>query len=55
MKSRYAVFDHDLEYGRDIRIASIVALVSITAAFLFVPQPQVQPYRLRGVVEWDVL
>jgi TonB family protein len=53
MKSRYAVFDHDLEYGRDIRIASIVALVSITAAFLFVPQPQVQPYRLRGVVEWD--
>jgi len=53
MKSRYAVFDHDLEYGRDIRIASVVALVSITAAFLFVPQPQVQPYRLRGVVEWD--
>jgi TonB family protein len=53
MKSRYAVFDHDLEYGRGIRIASVVALVSITAAFLFAPQPQVPPYRLRGVVEWD--
>lgn len=53
MKSRYAVLDHDLEYGRDIRIAGIVALVSVIAVFLFAPQPQVQPYRLRGVVEWD--
>jgi protein TonB len=53
MKSRYAVFDHDLEYGRGIRIASVVALVSITAAFLFAPQPQVPPYRLRGAVQWD--
>jgi TonB family protein len=53
MKSRYAVLDHDLEYGRDIRIAGIVALVSVIAVFLFAPQPQVEPYRLRGVIEWD--
>ena len=53
MKSRYAVLDHDREYGRDIRIASIVALVSVIAVFLFAPQPQVQPYRLRGVPQWS--
>jgi TonB family protein len=52
MKTRSTVFDHDLVYGRDIRIASVVALVSVAAAFLFVPQPQVEPYRLRGPVEW---
>jgi len=52
MKTRSTLFDHDLEYGRDIRIASVAALVSITAAFLVAPQPQVAPYRLRGPVEW---
>jgi TonB family protein len=53
MKSRYAVLDHDLEYGRDIRIAGIVSLALVIAVFLFAPQPQVEPYRLRGAVEWD--
>ena len=54
MKTRSTVFDHDLEYGRDIRIAGAVALVFVTAAFLFVPQPQVAPYRLRGPGEWNI-
>jgi protein TonB len=54
MKTRSTAFDHDLEYGRDIRIAGVVALVSVTAAFLFAPQPQVAPYRLRGPVEWTL-
>ncbi len=53
MKSRYEVFDHDLEYGRDIRIAGILALASVITVFLFAPQPQVLPYRLRGPVEWE--
>ncbi|MBN2466176.1 TonB family protein [candidate division WOR-3 bacterium] len=50
MKIRTAVFDHDLEYGRDIRIAGAAALVMVTLAFLFVPQPRVEPYQLRGPV-----
>jgi len=53
MKTMSTVFDHDLEYGRDIRIASVVALVSVGVAFLFVPQPKIEPYRLRGPVEWN--
>jgi TonB family protein len=53
MKSRYAVLDHDLEYGRDIRIAGIVSLALVLAVFLFAPQPQVAPYSLRGPVERD--
>ena len=55
MKSRCSAFDHDLEYGRDIRIAGVVALASLTAAFLFLPQPQVQPYQSRIVPEWVTL
>ncbi len=55
MKSRYAVFDHDLEYGRDIRVAGVVALAFVTMGFLFAPQPQVQPYRLRVPVPRDLI
>jgi len=54
MKTRTAVFDHDLEYGRDIRIAGTAALVLVTLAFLFVPQPKVGPLRLRGPMVPDV-
>ncbi len=54
MKTRSTAFDQELEYRRDIRIASIVALVAVTAAFLLAPRPQVAPYRLRGPVEWTV-
>jgi TonB family protein len=53
MKTRSTVFDHDLAYGRDIRIAGIAALVLVAAAFLFVPPPKVAPCRLRGPVEWN--
>jgi len=53
MKTRSTVYDQDLEYGRDIRIAGIVALVLASSVFLFAPQPQVAPYRLRRPVEWD--
>ena len=53
MKTMSTVFDHDREYGRDIRLAGVVALVSVSVAFLFVPQPKVEPYRLRGPVEWN--
>ncbi len=57
MKTMSTVIDHDREYGRDIRIASVVALVSLTVAFLFVPQPKVEPYRLRGpaVTEFTIV
>jgi len=55
MKSRYAVFDHDREYGRDIRIAGVIALASVIVAFMFAPQPQVAPYRLRAPVEWRIV
>jgi protein TonB len=47
MKIMSTVFDHDREYGRDIRLAGVAALVLVTAAFLFVPQPKVEPYQLR--------
>jgi protein TonB len=50
MKTRSIVFDHDLEYGRDIRLAGAGALVLVTLAFMFVPQPRVQPYQLRRPV-----
>ena len=53
MKTRSTVFDHDLAYGRDIRIAGVVALVSVLAAFLFAPQPHVAPFRLRAPVHPD--
>jgi TonB family protein len=53
MKTMSTVFDHDREYGRDIRLAGVVALVSLTVAFLFVPQPKVEPYRLRGPAVTD--
>ena len=36
MKTISTVFDHDREYGRDIRIAGVLALVSVTVAFLAV-------------------
>lgn len=53
MKNRSILFDHDLAYGRDIRIAGIAALVLVTMAFLFMPQPKVEAYRLRApVIEW---
>ena len=55
MKTVSTVFDHDREYGRDIRIASAVALVSVTVAFLFAPQPKVEPYRLRRPVVSDLI
>jgi periplasmic protein TonB len=54
MKTRCTEFDHDLMYGRDIRIAGAVALVSVIAAFLFAPQPQVAPYRVRVPAEWNL-
>ena len=53
MKARSTEFDHDLVYGRDIRIAGVAALASVLAAFLFAPQPQVAPFRLRAPVVWD--
>jgi protein TonB len=53
MKTRTARFDYDLEYGRDIRIAGAAALVLVIAAFLFLPQPRVEPYQLRGPVVVD--
>ena len=53
MKTRTAVFDHDLDYGRDIRLAGVAALVLVTLAFLFVPQPPVEPYQLRRPVVLD--
>ena len=53
MKTRSTAFDRDLVYGRDIRIAGIAALVLVTMAFLFMPQPKVEAYRLRApVIEW---
>jgi TonB family protein len=55
MKTRSIVFDHDRVYGRDIRVAGIAALVLTTAAFLFVPQPQVQPYRLLRAPDWTIM
>jgi hypothetical protein len=54
MKTRSIEFDHDREYGRDIRVAGIAAIILVTAAFLIVPQPRVQAYRLRGPVEWTL-
>jgi periplasmic protein TonB len=54
MKTRCTEFDYDREYGRDIRIAGAVALVVVTVAFLFAPQPQVAPYRLRVPAEWNL-
>jgi TonB family protein len=55
MKTRSTVFDHDLAYGRDIRIAGIAALVLVAAEFLFVPQLKVEPYRLRApAVDWTL-
>jgi TonB family protein len=53
MKTRIAMFDHDLEYGRDIRLAGVAALVLVTAAFLFLPQPVIRPFQLRGPVGSD--
>ncbi len=55
MKTMSTVYDHDREYGRDIRIAGVVALVSVTAAFLFAPQPKVEPYRLRRPAVSDLV
>ena len=55
MKTTSTVFDHDREYGRDIRVAGVVALVSVTVAFLFAPQPKVEPYRLRRPVVSDLI
>lgn len=55
MKTMSTVFDHDREYGRDIRLASVVALGFVTLAFLFAPQPQVAPYRLRGPAVSDFI
>jgi len=55
MKTRSIVFDHDRAYGRDIRVAGIAALALVTAAFLFVPQPNVEPYRLRQPAEWTLI
>jgi protein TonB len=54
MNTRTAMLDHDLEYGRDIRLAGAVALVLVTLGFLFVPQPKVAPLRLRGPIGPDV-
>jgi protein TonB len=53
MKTRSIAFDHDREYGRDIRVAGIAALVLVTAAFLFMPQPKVEPFRPHGQAEWS--
>jgi len=53
MKTRSTEFNHDLVYGRDIRIAGVVSLVGVIAAFLFAPQPQTAPYRLHVPAEWD--
>ena len=55
MKTRSIAFDHDRVYGRDLRVAGIVALVLVTAAFLFMPQPQVEPYRLHRLPDWTVV
>jgi len=47
MKTRTPTFDHDLEYGRDIRLAGAVALALAITAFLSMPQPRVEPYQVR--------
>jgi hypothetical protein len=52
MKTRRIMFDYDLGYGRDIRIAGILALMLVTVAFLFMPQPKVEPHRLHGQGDW---
>jgi len=52
MKTRSIMFDHDLVYGRDIRIAGILALMLVTVAFLFMPQPKVEQHRLQGPGDW---
>ena len=54
MKTRTARLDYDLEYGRDIRLAGVAAFVLVIAAFLFLPQPRVEPFRLRGPVGPDL-
>jgi protein TonB len=55
MKTRSIMFDHDREYGRDIRVAGILALVLVTVAFLFMPQPRVELLRARApVVDWTL-
>lgn len=53
MKTGTTRFDYDLEYGRDIRLAGAAALVLVIGAFLFLPQPRVEPYRLRRPVVMD--
>ncbi len=55
MKTRSGVFDHDLVYGRDIRVAGAVALLTVIAVFLFVPQPKVEPYQPRALADWDFI
>jgi protein TonB len=55
MKTRIAMSDHDLEYGRDIRLAGAAALVLVITAFLFVPQPKVEPYQVRRLPDWSTV
>jgi TonB family protein len=50
MKARHAVIDRDLEYGRDVRAAGVVSLAAVILVFLFVPQPEVKPYQLSGIL-----
>jgi TonB family protein len=42
--------DHDRGYGRDIRVAAALSLAAVLASFLFMKQPFVRPYELRGPV-----
>ncbi|MEO0079267.1 MAG: energy transducer TonB [candidate division WOR-3 bacterium] len=55
MTYRSHVFDRHDEYGLNIRVAAIAALVMVIGCFLFVRQPEVKPYRLRSEVPPFVL
>jgi len=55
MKAYEKSVDHDREYGVDIRIAGMVSLAAVIAAFLLVPQLQVKPYELRRAIDQPVM
>lgn len=54
MKAIEKSVDRDRDYGFDIRIAVMLSLAAVIAAFLFVPEPEVKPYELRLAVDRPV-
>jgi len=51
MKSHAIVHDRDWIYGRDLRFAVALTLVSFIALFLLVKQVEVKPYTLRHEIQ----